>query len=130
MARQWHRVGPLAGFPENSMTLVDVAGHDLVVIHSPSGVHVIRNRCPHQAAPICGGMLTGTYLPSDPGVLRYGMENEIIRCPWHGWEFDVRTGDALFGISSKKLVRYPSEIRDAELWTYIGAREPSAAVVE
>jgi nitrite reductase (NADH) small subunit len=112
------------------MKLAEVAGHDLVVVHSPSGIHVLRNRCPHQGAPICGGMLTGTYLPSDPGVLLYGMDNEIIRCPWHGWEFDVRNGEALFGISSKRLVLYPTEVRGGDLWVYVGAREPSAAGVE
>ncbi len=123
MAREWHRVGPLGEFPDNAMRKMDVVGHDLVIVRSPSGVHAIRNKCPHQGAPICGGMLTGTYLPSDPGVLLYGLENEIVRCPWHGWEFDVTTGEALFGISSKKLVSYPTEVRDGELWVYISGRD-------
>jgi nitrite reductase (NADH) small subunit len=122
MAREWHRVGGLGELPKRGATLRAVAGHELVVITSPSGVHAIRNRCPHQGAPICGGMVTGTYLPSRPGELRYGLAGEVIRCPWHGWEFDVRSGDPLFGITSKKLVSYPVEVRGGDVFVYIAGR--------
>ena len=116
VAGQWHRVGPVATFPDRAMTVAQVGGREIVVVRSPSGVHAIRNLCPHQGARICGGLLTGTYLPSTPGALSYGLEGEVVRCPWHGWEFDVRSGHAVFGISTKRLVTYPTEIRGDELW--------------
>ncbi len=40
------------------------------------GVYAIEDRCPHQYAPLSDGTLEGT----------------VIRCAWHGWRFDVRTG--------------------------------------
>ena len=46
----------------------------------------LLNRCPHQGAALCEGPLTGLAQSSDPG--------EIIRCPWHGREFDIRTGQS------------------------------------
>ena len=43
-----------------------------------------------------------------------GDEGEILRCPWHGWEFDLRSGAALF--DSKLQVRiYAVEVRDGSL---------------
>ena len=123
MPRSWHRVGRLADFPRRRMNLAEVAGHSLVVVRSRSDVHVFRNHCPHQGAPICGGSVSGTYLPSRPDQLRYGMVDQIVRCPWHGWEFNVRSGEAVFGISNKKLVLYPTEVRGSELWVFLAVRD-------
>jgi nitrite reductase/ring-hydroxylating ferredoxin subunit len=98
------------------MHVASVAGREVVIVRCRSGLYAIRNVCPHQGAPICGGLVTGTYLPSDPGVLSFGLEDEIVRCPWHGWEFEVKSGRAVFGISEKRLVRYPTTIRGGDLW--------------
>ena len=35
-------------------------------------------------------------LPSKPGEYRWGREGEILRCPWHGWEFDITSGRSIF----------------------------------
>jgi nitrite reductase/ring-hydroxylating ferredoxin subunit len=32
--------------------------------------------------------------PSAPGEIQYTRLGEILRCPWHGWEFDIRTGQS------------------------------------
>jgi nitrite reductase/ring-hydroxylating ferredoxin subunit len=58
--------------------------------------HALANVCPHQGAPLCLGPLTGTHVPSEPYVYAWGLEQRVLRCPWHGWEFDVTTGRSLF----------------------------------
>jgi len=35
-------------------------------------------------------------LPSKPGEYRWGREGEVLRCPWHGWEFDITSGRSIF----------------------------------
>ena len=69
--------------------------------------HALRNVCPHQGAPLCRGPLTGTTLPGPAGSFRYGREGEILRCPWHGWEFDVTTGRSIFNPHAVRVRAYP-----------------------
>ena len=53
------------------------------------------NRCPHQgAAFVRGAADTGSRNPPIPARSEYTKLGEIIRCPWHGWEFDIRTGQS------------------------------------
>jgi nitrite reductase (NADH) small subunit len=57
----------------------------------------VRDVCPHQGAELSGGTLAGTCLPcTTPGEYVYDRQFEILRCPWHAWEFDVRTGENIF----------------------------------
>lgn len=70
----------------------------LLVRSAEDSFHAIRNSCPHQGADLSYGLLMGTVLPTDRhGEYPYGREREILRCPWHGFEFDVTNGKCLFG---------------------------------
>ena len=39
-------------------------------------------------ASMCAGSLCGTFVASAPHEMVYGRHDRVIRCPWHGWEFD------------------------------------------
>lgn len=54
-----------------------------------------RNVCPHAGAPVCVGKVCGTTLQGEVGEYILGREGEILRCPWHGWEFDLLNGQHL-----------------------------------
>ena len=75
--------------------IVEVAGRSIGVFNLHGTFVAVLNVCPHQLGPVCRGRLGGTTLPSPPGEFRWGREGEILACPWHGWEFDLRTGRAL-----------------------------------
>jgi 3-phenylpropionate/trans-cinnamate dioxygenase ferredoxin subunit len=50
--------------------------------------------------------LTGLVESSAPGTYRYSRPGEIIRCPWHNWEFDVRTGRSWCDPKRLRLMNY------------------------
>lgn len=109
------RVGRLDEFPEGAMRIVDVEGKRVGIVRRGEDAYGILNVCPHRAAPVCEGELTGTMLPSKPGELHYGLEGLVLRCPWHGWEFDVRDGASVAGVDRRKLRTCPVVVEDGEV---------------
>jgi 3-phenylpropionate/trans-cinnamate dioxygenase ferredoxin subunit len=46
-----------------------------------------------------------------PGRYCYQRMGEIIRCPWHGWEFDLRTGKSWCDPARTWVKSYPSRVQ-------------------
>ena len=59
---------------------------------------------------MCEGILTGLIESNEPGHYEYSRPGEILRCPWHGWEFDVRTGKSFCDPSKISVREYPVEV--------------------
>ena len=90
MAR--HVIAPAAEFPPGTRRLVSIGDRPVVVFNIAGEYFGLYNRCPHNGGSLAEGVLTGLLQSDTPGDYRYTRQGEIIRCPWHGWEFDVRTG--------------------------------------
>jgi 3-phenylpropionate/trans-cinnamate dioxygenase ferredoxin subunit len=90
MAR--HVIVAVRDLPPGSRKRVEIAGRPIVVFNIKGELFALLDRCPHQGGSLSGGRLTGLVESSEPGRYRYTRNGEILRCPWHGWEFDVRTG--------------------------------------
>jgi nitrite reductase (NADH) small subunit len=91
-----HIVGNAGDFPPGTRKVVTLENRSIGVFNVNGTYYALKNSCPHQAAPLCVGPIKGTNLPSKPGEYLYAREGEIIRCPWHGWEFDLTNGKSLF----------------------------------
>ena len=87
-----HVVAAVSEIPPGGRKRVDVAGRDVAVFNLAGEFFALANKCPHRGGPLCQGSLTGLILSEEPGDYQYIRQGEIIRCPWHNWEFDVRTG--------------------------------------
>lgn len=112
------RVGTEEELRQEGMRLVQAGGMELGVYYAEGGYYAWRNMCPHAAAPVCRGRIGGTTLPSDVYEYRFGCEQMILRCPWHGWEFDLRTGKHLTD-PAIRLRGYPLEVRDGEVFVVL-----------
>ena len=78
--------------PPGGRKLVDASGRAIVVFNLGGEFFALANTCPHRGGSLCHGRLTGLVESDEPGEYRYSRRGEIIRCPWHSWEFDIRTG--------------------------------------
>jgi 3-phenylpropionate/trans-cinnamate dioxygenase ferredoxin subunit len=116
MAATYHDVGKVSDFSVGKLTPVEVPGKDIWIFRKPDGEFMgIKNTCPHQGAPLCMGAIDGTFVPSEPGQFTFGMEYRVIRCPNHGWEFDVETGHEAFMRSNYRIVRYDVRVDDGRV---------------
>lgn len=88
-------VAKAADIPANTRKLVIVKGRPIVVFNLNGEWFGLLNRCPHQGGNLCDGRQVGLVRSDSPGDYDYSREGEIIRCPWHGWEFDIRTGQSI-----------------------------------
>lgn len=108
--RQW----PVARASEigpGEFRLVEVKRRSIGLFNVNGRFVAALNVCPHELAPVCRGRVGGTTLPSPPGEYRWGREGEILACPWHGWEFDLLTGEALAD-PRIRLRLYPVSVED------------------
>ena len=94
------RVARLADLPSGALTRVEVDGTGLVLARVGDAVHVVSDECAHQGGPLGEGRLSGTRLT----------------CPWHGWMFDVRTGQCLFPPRGAAVPSYPVRVDGDDVW--------------
>ncbi len=105
-----HVVATVAEIPPGQRKLVTIRGRQIAVFNLRGEFFGLFNRCPHQGGPMCEGLLTGLIESNDPGHYAYSRSGEIIRCPWHGWEFDIRTGQSVCDPSKVNLRKYAVEV--------------------
>ena len=89
-----HVVATIDEIPAGARKVVTVAGREIVIFNLDGDYVGILNRCPHQGGKLCDGVVTGLITSDEPGQIRYDRSGEVIRCPWHGWFFDLRTGQS------------------------------------
>jgi len=113
-----HVVCPLRDLPPGNRKVATIDGRPIVIFNIKGELFALLDRCPHQGGRLSRGELTGLVEASEPGQYCYSRGGEILRCPWHGWEFDVRTGKSWCD---------PSRIRTK---SYHVAIEPGNKLVE
>ena len=84
-----------------------VEGQIVALFRTMEGVFAIEGMCAHQGGPIAQGDVNGN----------------CVTCPWHGWQYDIRTGVNLLS-QKKMLVDFVVELRDDEVWIEIESASP------
>jgi 3-phenylpropionate/trans-cinnamate dioxygenase ferredoxin subunit len=101
--------------PPGGRKIVEVGGRSIGVFNLGGEYFALRNRCPHQGGPLCEGRVWGAIEADRPGELRYSRGGEILACIWHGWEFDIRTGQSWCDPAKLRVRRYDVDVEPGEL---------------
>ncbi len=93
------RVLDLAALKPRLPALVSVGGEDVMLFRRGDEIFAIGNTCPHQGGSLCDGWVEG----------------EIVTCPLHGWEYDLRSG-ACMTVPGESVPRYTVTVEDGAIW--------------
>ena len=94
------RAASLDAVPAGQPTLVELAGARVVLARVGDAVYACGDVCAHQGGPLSEGRLTGTRLA----------------CPWHGWMYDVRSGQCVFPGRGARVPSYTTRVDGDAVW--------------
>jgi len=101
----WHKALDHGELPEGRVTAATCGGTTVAVTHYDGEYAAMDNDCPHQGGPLGEGSI----------------EDGLLRCPWHGWDFYPLTGETP-GPFDDCVTTYPTEEREDGV--YVGFPEP------
>ena len=89
--------------PVGTVREVHLEGLTIALANVGGNFYALSNTCLHRGGPLGKGTLSGT----------------VLTCPWHGWQYQVSTGQVTFN-PEMRLDTYPVELRDDEVWVDAG----------
>jgi nitrite reductase/ring-hydroxylating ferredoxin subunit len=99
-------VAPVSELPPGERRIVQAESRSIGRFRVGDRFFAIRNRCPHQGGPLCRGHLPDDAVADASGSPRISTNPLRIACPWHGWEYDLETGQSLMGTGLAGVRRY------------------------
>jgi 3-phenylpropionate/trans-cinnamate dioxygenase ferredoxin component len=84
---------------DNNAMLVEAEGKSIALFHSGGAYYALDNECTHVGGPLCEGMISG---------------DEVI-CPWHGAQFDLKTGQVKGGPARADVHAYPVRVQGEDV---------------
>lgn len=116
----WHKIGSVNDFEYNKIKIIKIGNIEVGVIKiKDNQFRIIKNSCPHKMGPICKGTISGTSIPSDPGEFKYDFEGQILRRPWHRYEYNLLTGEIMFNDLKLRLKLYEHKIENNVIYVKI-----------
>jgi pyruvate oxidase len=115
---QWFRVADVDELPEGRVKTVTADIHSLALTHIDGEYTAMENRCPHQGGPL------------GEGSIEIGDDGQCwLRCPWHGWDFDPKTGRPPGGHEDSGQKLFPLELREDGIYVGLEVETPHARTV-
>ena len=119
-APRFHVVGQASAFPPGSHRIVEINRQRIGIYNVGGTFHAMLNVCPHQFGPLCEGKVGGEMVCNADTDWKFQLrrEGEIVICPWHGLEFDLKTGVCL-ATKDFRVRRFDVEVVADEVRVYL-----------
>lgn len=125
-AENEHVVAQTTDLDDGDRIVTEVRGREIGVFRVDGEYYAYPNYCPHQNGPLCEGEVSGTTaeqfdrdrLETD---LEWVKEGQVLRCPWHDWEFDLVENGFLHD-EDQTLPSYPVRVDDGDVIVSLSGR--------
>lgn len=98
----WYKVAELGELDEGRVRTAEAGPRTIALTHCNGRFGALENHCPHQGGPLGEGSI----------------ENGLLRCPWHGYDYDPITGQPPAGFSDAPAC-FPVEVRDDGIYVAV-----------
>lgn len=113
----WIDLAPVSACPTGEAREFIAGGRVIALFHVDGHFYALDGVCPHQGGPLGKGSLTGC----------------LVTCPWHGWQFNVVTGQHQTSASLVHM-RHDVRVEDDRVWVRLAFSDldppPTAAAPE
>ena len=82
--------------------VVEANGKEIGLFNINGTFHAIDNTCPHMGGPLGEGECS----------------DSVVACPWHGWQFDVKTGVSPVNPAAK-ITTYPVRVDGGKVFVHL-----------
>ena len=89
-------LGPVSDFPPGSRRRVEVGKKAIAVFNEGGKLYALKDICPHMGARLSEGSIWSEVTSTGPGDYRLCAARKFVRCPWHGWEYELETGQSSY----------------------------------
>lgn len=102
-----HVVATVDEIAPGSSKLVTVKGREIGLFNVAGKFYALANRCPHAGGALCEGEIVGLAKSEGPGDYKIVRKGQFLRCPWHGWEFEIATGQSYCDPKNLVIRQFP-----------------------
>jgi len=104
-------VASVGEIPLNERKIVELEGRRIGIFNIEGEFFALLDQCPHAGAPLCSyGTVFGVSSAKVPGGTIEYERGRTVRCPWHQWEFDIRTGQSWYDPKNSRVRKYEVEV--------------------
>jgi 3-phenylpropionate/trans-cinnamate dioxygenase ferredoxin subunit len=107
-------VAPADSIPPGTQRRVQIAGRAVAIFNVDGEYRALRDVCPHQGAELSAGVVVRSVTADLPGRYEVDASRVLVRCPWHGWEFDLATGQSWCDPQRQRTRPYPVSVEHGD----------------
>lgn len=104
-------VAKVADIPPGERKIIQLEGRSIGVFNLDGEFVALLDQCPHAGAALCSyGTVFGVPSADVPGDPIEYERGRSLRCPWHQWEYDLRTGQSWYDPRNARVRKYQVEV--------------------